>query len=77
MTTHTENIKSSDSRELLRDWLARCLANHGAEYDSKIQLAYLSMSEPLSSTQLSLVFLTKLNELSSKSELANQAKRKL
>jgi hypothetical protein len=38
MTTRAEKVKSSDSREALRDWLIEYFAKHGAKYEFKIQL---------------------------------------
>jgi hypothetical protein len=38
MTSRSEKVKSSDSREALRDWLAEYFAKHGAQYELKIQL---------------------------------------
>jgi hypothetical protein len=38
MTTRTEKVKSSDSREALQEWLAEYFAKHGAKYEFKIQL---------------------------------------
>jgi hypothetical protein len=38
MTSRAEKVKSSDSREALRDWLAEYFLEHGATYEFKIQL---------------------------------------
>jgi hypothetical protein len=38
MTTRTDKVQSSDSREALRDWLAEYFAKHGAKYEFRIQL---------------------------------------
>jgi hypothetical protein len=38
MTNHAEKVKSSDSREALRDWLSEYFASNGAKYEFKIQL---------------------------------------
>ncbi|KAF2030889.1 heme-dependent catalase [Setomelanomma holmii] len=38
MTSRAEKVKSSDSRETLRDWLVEYFTNHGAKYEFKIQL---------------------------------------
>jgi hypothetical protein len=38
MTSRSEKVKSSDSREVLRDWLVEYFANNSARYEFKIQL---------------------------------------
>jgi hypothetical protein len=38
MKDRVEKVKSSDSREALRDWLARYFAQHGAKYEFKVSL---------------------------------------
>ncbi|KAF2846117.1 heme-dependent catalase [Plenodomus tracheiphilus IPT5] len=38
MENHDEKVKSGDSREALRDWLAEYFTGHGAKYEFKIQL---------------------------------------
>jgi hypothetical protein len=38
MKNRADKVKSSDSREALRDWLAEYFAEHGAKYELKIQL---------------------------------------
>lgn len=38
MTKRSEKVKSSDSREALRDWLGEYLAKYGAKYELRIQL---------------------------------------
>jgi hypothetical protein len=38
MASRSEKVKSSDSREVLRDWLAGYFAKNGAKYELKIQL---------------------------------------
>jgi hypothetical protein len=38
MTNRSEKVKSSDSREALRDWLVEYFAKNGAKYETKIQL---------------------------------------
>ncbi|KAI8938146.1 hypothetical protein NX059_005812 [Plenodomus lindquistii] len=38
MNQSNEKVKSSDSREALRDWLADHFSQHGAKYEFKIQL---------------------------------------
>ncbi|KAF2711232.1 heme-dependent catalase [Pleomassaria siparia CBS 279.74] len=38
MKSRDEKVKSGDSREVLREWLAEYFAQHGAKYEFKIQL---------------------------------------
>jgi hypothetical protein len=38
MKDRAERVKSSDSREALRDWLAEHFAQHGAKYEFKVFL---------------------------------------
>lgn len=38
MTNHAEKVKSSDSRDTLRDWLVEYFAEHGANYQVKVRL---------------------------------------
>jgi hypothetical protein len=38
MASRSEKVKSSDSREALRDWLVEYFAKSGAKYELKIQL---------------------------------------
>jgi hypothetical protein len=38
MTSQSKKVSSSDSREVLRDWLVEYFANTGAKYEFKIQL---------------------------------------
>jgi hypothetical protein len=38
MTNCAAKVKSSDSREVLRDWLIEYFSEHGARYELKIQL---------------------------------------
>lgn len=38
MTDRVEKVKSCDSREALRDWLAEYFAKSGAKYEFKVQL---------------------------------------
>jgi hypothetical protein len=38
MTYNSQKVKSSDSREVLRDWLVEYFAERGAKYEFKIQL---------------------------------------
>jgi hypothetical protein len=38
MTSQSQKVQSSDSREVLRDWLVEYFAERGAKYDFKIQL---------------------------------------
>jgi hypothetical protein len=38
MKDHAEKVKSSDSREVLCDWLAEYFAQHGAKYEFKVFL---------------------------------------
>jgi hypothetical protein len=37
MNNRTEKVKSSDSREILRDWLAEYFVKHGARYEFKVR----------------------------------------
>lgn len=37
MKDQDEKVKSSDSREVLRDWLAEYFANCGAKYEFKVR----------------------------------------
>lgn len=36
MKNHSEKVKSNDSREVLRDWLAEYFAQNGAKYEFKV-----------------------------------------
>jgi hypothetical protein len=36
MKDHTEKVKSSDSRDVLRNWLADYFAQHGAKYEFNV-----------------------------------------
>jgi hypothetical protein len=36
MTDHSEKVKSSDSREALRDWLAEYFSKNSAKYEFKV-----------------------------------------
>jgi hypothetical protein len=38
MKSRSEKVTSSDSREILRNWLAEYFAEHGAKYEFRIQL---------------------------------------
>lgn len=43
MKNHTEKVKSSDSRETLRDWLEQYFAKSTAKYEFKVRQDLLSL----------------------------------
>jgi hypothetical protein len=47
MKDRAEKVKSSDSREALRDWLAEYVALHGAKYEFKVGIIS-NLGHPLS-----------------------------